>query len=214
MSRYVFIPAVASGGGSLGEPWVSDQEDFLGGLISQLDTFERIKVGQSAMGFSNSGTSDGATEGGSRTVPNTTTNFFGASIFQTMNTGYWGISFLAKCATPVAGRVSAVGLCNAAGTHDALFGTSNTVSATNYSLLLDGTTSTTDDSGVVAAATYKTFSLTGNTVSVKAYIDGVLCVTRAIGTNVVDEPMYPCAFNTAASDVVVADIVFGYVSTT
>lgn len=214
MSLYVSIPPSSGGGSAFGGAWVSDQVSFLGQAVSQLTRFERFKIGQSSMGQALSGTSDGAREGGARTAPNTTGTMFGASVFQTTKTGYWGMSILGKFATPVVARNAFLGLCNAAGSHDIIVGTIQSVSATNYCLLCDGAVSTTDVSAVVADTNYHTFAITGDTANVKVYIDGTLRITRAIGTNLVDEGNYLLLSNTVSGEAVFADCIVGYVGPT
>jgi hypothetical protein len=194
--------------------WPREQYAFLKAAIPQLTAFQYEKIGQFPMG-STTGTStanNGAAEGGGRTGTNATVTMFGASIFHTCNTTRWAFSIRAKFLAASVGQTNAIGLFNGNGTHDILIGAIASISTANYGLALDGTTSTTDDLGVANDLGFHTFALTGDTANVKAYIDGTLVGTRAIGTNVVDEPMYPTLFNTLSTEAVWTEFLYGYVT--
>lgn len=212
MSLYVNIPPTSSSNVLDYNGWIATNESFMAGLIPQLTKFSYIKVGQNPMGGVTPATNDGAVEGGGRSGAAGTATFFGASIFQTCNTGKWAWTARAKVAAPTVGKVAVVGISNGTSSHDLYVGTDNSLSATNYIMELDGTTTTTDDTGVARTAALRDFTMVGDAANVRLYIDRVLAVTRAIGTNVVDEPTYPWLFNTTVGDIVVTDFLYGYIA--
>lgn len=211
---YETIPPSSSGSGTNVldyNEWIADQEEFITGLIPQITNFGYMKIGELAFGGT-SQANDGAIEGGGKTMQANVSTWFSSSIFQTCNTGKWAFAMRAKYAAPVAGRTAAVGLSNTAAAHDIIVGTRHSVSATNYVLLVDGTTSTEDDSGVARDANLHDFVVTGDGTNLKLYIDSTLRVTRAIGTNVVDEATFVFGFNTVGGDAIFSAFLYGYVA--
>lgn len=215
MATYTNIPV--SGGSAIGPggTWARDQYTFLSGLVPQLTGFQYIRAGQYPPGAPAGAivtTNDGAVEGGGRTGTNATVTYLSSSVYQTCNTGKFGFSFKATFLAAGAGQSNAVGLANAAASHNVFIGALNAISGTNYGLDLTGTTGTTDDLGVANDLAVHTFSVTGDATNVRAYIDGTLRGTRVIGTNVVNEPLYLCLYNTLSTETVVHEIVYGYVA--
>lgn len=215
---YQAIPPVTGGTSTPVGPagtWPAEQYDFISGLIPQLTAYQYIKAGQfppTAVPGATTTTNDGAVEGGARTGPNAGLNLFGSSVFQACNTTRFAMAFEARMLAAAVGQTNAVGLFNAGGTHDLLIGVFGSLGGgTNYYLSADGTTSTTDDTGVANDLGIHTFVVTGDTVNLRVYIDGTLCVTRAIGTNVVDEPLFLALYNTVSTETVVTQVLYGYV---
>lgn len=202
--------AIPPGSGS--DAFYTAQSNFMRGLGLGLTRFVPVKIGLSLMGSTLAGTADGATEGGARTGGAGVPAFMTTSIFQTPKTGKWSVAMRAKLAAPVSGRGIAVGLINGAGSHDIFCGSYFAVSQTKYVLLCDGTSSTTDITTTNVDALYHVFCLSGDGTNVRMYIDGVIAATRAIGTNVVEEPVYVALFNTTVSDAIMADCIYGYIA--
>jgi hypothetical protein len=201
-------------GGAVGGngEWASAQYDFIHDLMPTLTRFQYLKAGQVPQGGAVPSTSDGAVEGGGRTSANATFAYLTASVFQAANTGVGAMAFRARFLAASAGQTNAVGLANADASHDLLIGAIASISTANYGLAADGTASTTDDLAVANDLGFHTFVVTWDATNIKVYLDGALVATRAIGTNVVDEPLYLISYNTVSGETVWTECLYAYVA--
>lgn len=209
MSRYVNIPP----GVGVGQDgvWAQSQKNLIDGVVSGL-TYQYIKAGQVPMGGAIVSTNDGAIEGGGRSGANATITAISASVFQTARTAKCAFAFRVKFLAAAAGQENYVGIINAAGTHNQAVGVINSISATNYVLVSAGTATTTNDLGVANDLGLHTFVVILDTANIRVFLDGTLAATRAIGTNVDDEPLYLASYNTLAGETVWTECLYGYVA--
>jgi hypothetical protein len=213
---YQTIPPSNSGGGgsAVGScgAWAAAQYDFITALLPTLTGYQYIKPEQ-PMGTTLPSTNDGAAEGGGRTGTNNTITALTPSIFQTAKTGRCAYAARVKFLAAGAGQSNSFGIVNAAVTHNIDIGVFNSLgSGTNYYLFANGAVLTTDDTGVPNDLGFHTFVVTFDTTNIKVYIDGTLRVTRAITTNVVDEPMYMYYANTLSGETIYAEALYAYVA--
>lgn len=181
-----------------------------------LTAFRRIPIGvipQTSTTIPS--TNDGAIEGMGRKSSATggSVDSFGASIFQGANTGVGAISFRAKMLIPTAAHKCQIGLTNAAATHILAMFTDVATDATKPFIIAVGAGTTNSANQTIAADNnFHWYRLAWSASTVSMYIDGVLNATIN-KTNVVSEPLYPYMSSlTTAGDVVVSNIVYGFVA--
>lgn len=209
-------PVAGSGGAAVGScgAWPAAQYDFIHALMPALTGFQYLSAGQLPQGATAvPSTSDGAVEGGGRTAANTGIGWLTASVFQTVKTGQGAFAFRARFLAASAGQTNAVGIGNAAGSHDLIVGALSGVSTTNYGLAADGTASDDVDLNVPNDLAFHDFVVTFDATDFKVYMDGSTTPvgTLAIGTLAVDEPYYLFITNTVSGETVWTDCLYGYV---
>lgn len=190
--------------------WIYNNENFMRGLIPQLTKFTYVKIGSNPV-VGTATTNMGSTEGGAKTFA-AGASYITSTVFQTCKTGKFAFAFRGKFAVPVGGRNALAGLTNVAGTHDIMFGWITATDATKYIFIADGTISTSDTTTLVVDTAQHDHVVTGDGSNLRYYVDKVLYVTRAITTNVVDEPMMTLLSNTAAGDMELSDYLYGYIA--
>jgi hypothetical protein len=204
------------GGGGVGVgacgSWAAAQAAFINGLMPTLTGYQHLKAAQQPLGGAVPSTNDGAVEGGGRTGANGAMTFLSGSVFQIPKTGRGAFAFRAKFGAVSGAQTSSVGLSNAAGSHDFLIGMVGSTSTVNFSMTLDGAVSTNDVTTVANDLGWHTFVVTFDATNVKLYIDGTLRATRAITTNVVDEPTYLATFNSVSGGAIWEQCLYAYVA--